>query len=66
MTSPSSLILVHDNERGFVEKFLCTLVGYIHMNILIQKNFVPMCNHSVEFDGFYGAEIYGDPVKLIC
>ena len=64
MTSPSSLILVHDNEKGrFCWKILmhpCRLHPYEYFT---KKIFVPICNHSVEFDGFYRAEIFGRPCK---
>ena len=55
-------IIVYYREKGrFSWKVIlyhCRLHTYEY---LTQKKIIPICTHSVEFDSFYWAEIYGRP-----
>ena len=62
MTSFSNLILVYDKEnRRFCWKILLYHYSLHPWEYFSQKFFVPMCTHSMEFDSFYRAGIYGRP-----
>ena len=56
-------------KRGFVEKFLNSIVAYIHKNIPPppKKNpqiFLLMCTQSLEFVVSIGREFVANPVHL--
>ena len=65
MTTFSNLILVYDKEkRRFCWKIILYHYSLHPWEYFTQKIFLPMCTHSMEFDSFYRAEIYGRPCIL--
>ena len=66
MTSFSNLILVYDKEkRRFCWKNILYHYSLHPWEYFTQKFVVPMCTHSMEFDSFYRAGIYGRPCIYI-
>ena len=65
MTSFSSLILVYDKEKmRFCWKILLYHYSLYPWKYFTQKFVVPICTHSMEFDSFYRAGIYGRPCRI--